>query len=309
MTTPTNRMKPQKDLIKLINVQEGCDNHHGGEHRAEITGLEALTSYNWIHRPLAKVLLQTRWGACTPLSSSRSKSVVPVAAKQPGSPLMWHPPSSNLKLNLAPSTDYRDYEHNLALRNEMDDAVRYMTSLDHRFVSSDIDIFTSDHILKMLLKFAQGDATPFQILTQKIGKTLFLVEKSNSATLEMDLTRSFQDACTDWPDDLKSLSHQRLIQYKLGDIQCLVRFEADGSLDNTDRLMAAALISDLVRSDFSTSTQLDSPVLQMNMQASSADEIESAFSAQPLKRPTTGSYATATNVSSTDYHWSQRETM
>ncbi|KAH0187532.1 hypothetical protein KCU99_g8319, partial [Aureobasidium melanogenum] len=309
MTTPTNKMKPQKDLIKLFNAQEGCDNHHGGEYRAEITGLEALTSYNWIHKPFAKVLLQTRWGACTPLSSCRSKSVVPVAAKQPGSPLMWHPPSSDLKLNLAPSTDYRDYEHNLALRNEMDDAVRYMTSLDHRFVSSDIDIFTSDHTLKMLLKFVQGNATPFQILTQKIGKTLFLVEKSNSATMEMDLTRSFQDACTNWPDDLKSLSHQRLIQYKFGDIQCLVRFEADGSLDKTDRLMAAALISDLVRSDFSTSTQLDSPVLQMNMQASSADEIECAFSAQPLKRPTTGSYATATNVSSTDYHWSQRETM
>ncbi|KAH0096607.1 hypothetical protein KCU66_g16144, partial [Aureobasidium melanogenum] len=67
MITPTNNMKPQKDLIKLINAQEGCDNHHGGEHRAEITGFEALTSYNWIHKPLDKVLLQTRWGACTPL--------------------------------------------------------------------------------------------------------------------------------------------------------------------------------------------------------------------------------------------------
>ncbi|KAG9841635.1 hypothetical protein KCU98_g8736, partial [Aureobasidium melanogenum] len=309
MTTPTNNMRPQKDIIKVINAQEGCDNHRGGEHRAEITGFEALTSYNWIHKPLDKVLLQTRWSAYTPLSSSGYKSVVPVAAKQPGSPLMWHPPSSDLKLNLAPSTDYRDCEHNLSLRNEMDDAVRYMTSLDHRFVSSDIDIFTSDHTLKMLLKFVEGDATPFSILMQKIGKTLFLVEKSNSATTEMDLTRSFQDACTNWPDGLKSLSHQRLIQYKFDGTQCLVRFEADGSLDKTDRLMAAALISDLARSDFSSSTQLDSPVLQMNMQASSTDELDSAFSAQPLKRPTTGSYATAIKVSSTDYHWSQRETM
>ncbi|KAH0325735.1 hypothetical protein KCU71_g2228, partial [Aureobasidium melanogenum] len=309
MTTSTNKMKPRKDLIKVINAQEGCDNHHGGEHRAEITGFEALTSYNWIHKPLDKVLLQTRWGACTPLFSSRSKSVVPVAAKQPGSPLLWHPPSSDLRLNLAPSTNYRDYEHNLALRNEMDDAVRYMASLDHRFVSSDIDIFTSDYALKMLLKFVQGDATPFQILMQKIGKTLFLVEKSNSAMMEMDFTRSFQDACTNWPDDLKSLSHQRLIQYEFDGIQCLVRFEADGSLDKTDRLMAAALISDLARSGFSTSTQLGFPALQMNMQASPTDEIDSAFSAQPLKRPSTGSYATATKVSSTDYHWSQRETM
>ncbi|KAH0367361.1 hypothetical protein KCU65_g4673, partial [Aureobasidium melanogenum] len=309
MAAFTNKMEPQKDLIKVINAREGYDNHHDGEHRAEITGSEALTSYNWIHAPLDSMLLQTRWSACTPVSSASHKSVVPVAAKQPGSPRLWHPPSSNLKLNLAPSTDYRDYEHNLALKNEIDDAVHHITSLGYRFVTSDIDIFTSDHTLKLLLKFVQGDATPFQIMVQKIGSTLFLAEKGKSATMEMDLTRSFQDACTKWPGDSKSLSHQRLIQYNFNGIRCLVRFEADGSLDKTDRLMAAALISDLARSDFPRTAQLESPVLEMNMRASTTTETESAFSAQPLKRPTSGSSTTATNVASTEYHWSQQETM
>ncbi|KAG9946624.1 hypothetical protein KCU85_g6323, partial [Aureobasidium melanogenum] len=309
MAVSTNKMKPQKDLIKVINAQEGHDSHQRGEHRAEITGFEALTSYNWTHLPLDSLLLQTRWSACTPVSSSSYKRVVPVAAKQPGSPLLWHPPSSDLKLNLAPSTDYRDYEHNLALKNEMDDAVRYITSLGYRFVTSDIDIFTSDHTLKTLLKFAQGDGTPFQIMMQKVGSTLFLVEKGKSATMEMDLTRSFQETCTNWPADLKSLSHQRLIQYNFDGIQCLVRFEADGSLDRTDRLMAAALISDLARSDFPRTAQLESPVLEMNMRASATTGIESAFSAQPLKRSSPGSNTTANNVSSTEYHWSQQETM
>lgn len=302
-------MRPQKDLIKVINAQEGCGNRDSAAHKAEISGLELLTSYNWIHAPIDRVLLQTRWDAYTPLPSSGCKRVVPIASKQPGSPLLWHPPSSDLKLNLAPSTSYRDYEHSLSLRHEMDDAARYMTSLDHRFVSSDIDIFTSDHTLKTLLKFVQGDATPFQILMQKIGKTLFLVEKSNSATMEMDFTRCFQDACTSWPDDSKSLSHQRLIQYKFDGIQCLIRFEADGSLDKTDRLMAAALISDLACSNSSTSTQSDPPVLQMNMQLSTTSDSDSAFSAEPLKRPTTGSDATAIKVPSVGYHWSQREAM
>ncbi|CAD0086746.1 unnamed protein product [Aureobasidium mustum] len=302
-------MRPQKDFLKLINAQEGYGDHDGGEHRSEITGFEALTSYNWIHAPLDKVLVQTRWAACTPVSSSKFKSVVPAAAKQPGSPLMWHPPTSSLRLNLSSNVNYRDYEHKLALKHEMDDAVRYMTSLNHRFVSSNIDIFTSDHTLRTLLKFVQGNATPFQIMMQKIGNTLFLVEKSNSAMSVMDLTRSFQDACTSWPDGTKSLSHQRLVQYKFNDIQCLVRFEADGSLDKTDRLMAAALISDLARTDFSTSTQLDSPVLDMNMQASTTADFDSAFSAQPLKRPTTVPNAPAPEVSSTGYHWSQQEAM
>lgn len=302
-------MRPQKDLIKVINAQEGCGSRDSAAHKAEISGLEPLTSYNWIHAPVDRVLLQPRWDAYAPLSLSGSKSVVPIAAKQPGSPLLWYPPSSDLKLNLAPSTNYRDYEHSLSLRHEMDDAARYMTSLDHRFASSDIDMFTSDHTLVTLLKFVQGDATPFQILMQKIGKTLFLVEKSNSATMEMDLTRCFQDACTNWPEDLKSLSHQRLIQYKFDGIQCLVRFEADGSLDKTDRLMAAALISDLACSEISTSTQPDSPVLLMNMQPSTTSDSNGAFSAQPLKRSTTGSNATAIEASSTGYHWSQREAM
>lgn len=300
-------MSSQEDLIS--NAQQGCDSHASGAHKAEISGLESLTSYNWIYAPVDKVLLQTRWRNCTPLSSSGSESVVPVAAKQPGSPLVWHQPSSDLKLNLAPSTNYRDYEHNVFLKHEMDDAVHYITFLDHRLVSPDIDIFTSDHTLKMLLKFVQGDTAPFQILMQKIGKTLFLVEKSNSATMEMDLTRCFQDACTNWPDDLKSLSHQRLVQYKFDGIQCLVRFEADGSLDKTDRLMAAALISDLACSNFSTSTQLDSPVLQMNMQPSKTSDSDGAFSAQTLRRFTTGSNATSIKTSSTEYHWSQTEAM
>ncbi|KAK6006951.1 hypothetical protein QM012_005959 [Aureobasidium pullulans] len=191
----------------------------------------------------------------------------------------------------------------------MDDAARYMTSLDHRFVSSDIDILTSDHTLCTLLKFVEGDATPFEILTQQIGKTLFLVEKTNPVMNRMYFTRSFQDACTSWPNGVKSLSHQRLIQYNFDGIQCLVRFEADGALDKTDRLMAAALISDLARSDFPTSTHQDSPVLDMNMLASTTANLDSAFSAQPLKRPNTGSSMTDTKVSSTGYHWSQQETM
>jgi hypothetical protein len=288
-------MTPQGDLTTLIDVHEDYDTSDGVKDRAEISRFEHLTSYSWADRLVDTELLQTRWNEnVPPLSTIKPMSEVPIAAVQPGSPLTWCPPSSTIKLSYAPSADYRDYEHSLSLRHEMDDAARYMDHMSTHAVYWDIDIFTSDRTLKMLLKFMQGDAASFQILMQKIGGTLFLVEKSNSV----------QEACTEWPGE-KSKSHQRLIKYTFDGIRCLVRFEADGCLDKTDRLMAAALISDMARSEVSSSEQPDL-VLQMNLQASTTTFVPSAFSGQLLNRPEAVEQFTS-KVPFTELHWSQKE--
>jgi hypothetical protein len=298
-------MTPQGDLITLIDVHEDYDTSDGIKDRAEISRFEHLTSYSWADRLVDTKLLQTRWNEnVPPFTTTKPLCEVPIAAEQPGSPLTWCPPSSTIKLNYAPSTDYRDYEHSLSLRHEMDDAVRYMDPMSTHPVYWDIDIFTSDRTLKMLLKFVQGDAASFQILMQKIGGTLFLVEKSNSAKTKMNLTYSVQEACTQWPGE-KSKSHQRLIQYTFDGIRCLVRFEADGCLNKTDRLMAAALISDMARSEVSSSEQPDL-VLQMSLQASTTMFVPSAFSGQLLTRPEAVEQF-ASKVPFTELHWSQKE--
>ena len=297
----------QEHLIKVIDVNDSHGINEGAKHRAEISKFTPLTCYSWAPKYIDTFLLLNRWRGQPPISMSRPRSEIPFTGRHSGSPRTWSPPSSIVKLGVAPGPNYRDYEHNLSLRNEMDDAVHYLTSLSIYFVASDIDIFTSDHTLKMILKFVQGDETPFQILMQKIGKTLFLVEKSNSAKTKMSFSRSVQEACTNWPGDDGSLSHQRLVQYTFNGVRCLVRFEADGCLDKTDRLMAAALLSDMVRPDVTPSVQPD-PVLQMNLQAPETTDHPDAFSAQLLRRPDAVMQASP-KPPSTEYHWAQLESL
>jgi hypothetical protein len=70
-----------------------------------------------------------------------------------------------------------------------------------------------------------------------IGDTIFLIRKENSPTeLIKDVKgygHTFPAAYTKWDDGLeKSGSHQRIINYDFGGLQCLVRFGCDGYIKN-----------------------------------------------------------------------------
>ena len=73
------------------------------------------------------------------------------------------------------------------------------------------------------------------MLVELVDKSLFLVRRENSPTELIEGVRgfghTFPEAYTTWDTDIKqSVSHQRLLRYKFGDLRLLVRFEADGYL-------------------------------------------------------------------------------
>ena len=71
------------------------------------------------------------------------------------------------------------------------------------------------------------------MLVEVVGRTVFFVRRENSPTeLIPDVKgfgHTFPEAYTTWePDVKKSESHQRVMRYAFGGLNCLVRFEADG---------------------------------------------------------------------------------
>ena len=71
------------------------------------------------------------------------------------------------------------------------------------------------------------------MLVEAVGDTVFFVRRENSPMELIPNVRgfghTFPEAYTTWEADVKkSESHQRVVRYAFGGLDCLVRFEADG---------------------------------------------------------------------------------
>ena len=108
------------------------------------------------------------------------------------------------------------------------------------------DVFACGSTLGNLLRFVRGIDKAFRFNVEVIGDTVFLIRKENDPKELIEGVRgfghSFPDAYTTWPEEVKgSETHQRIVSYSLGGIQCLVRFECDGFLDfEVDRSQPSA---------------------------------------------------------------------
>lgn len=92
----------------------------------------------------------------------------------------------------------------------------------------DADVFGCGSTLGNLLRFTRGIDKAFRFTAEVIGKTLFLIRKENDPKQFIEGVRgyghTFPDAYTTCPEEVKdSETHQRIIQYDLGGLQCLVR--------------------------------------------------------------------------------------
>ena len=86
-----------------------------------------------------------------------------------------------------------------------------------------------------LVRFVRGISKPFRFDIDSIGQTVFFIRKENSPAEVIDgvygYGHTFPEAYTTWDKDVAgSCSHQRIIQYKFGNLRYLVRSESDGYL-------------------------------------------------------------------------------
>ena len=141
----------------------------------------------------------------------------------------------NVKLKEDSGDFYRDPNAARYPDLPMDPAVEAILAREPNFRTSQVDILACSSTLGNLLRFVRGENKAFRMLVQVVGDTVFLIRRENSPTqLIPDVKgygHTFPENYTTWASNVKnSASHQRIIRYDLGGLDCLVRYEVDGYL-------------------------------------------------------------------------------
>ncbi|CAI6339748.1 unnamed protein product [Periconia digitata] len=167
-----------------------------------------IASYNWVSRGLPTIMI-------------------------PGKPPKWTPSTTPQRLQEDNGSYFRDPNAAHFPLYPMLPSVHAI--LDHNpvFPTPSIDVFACGYTLGNLLRFVRFIDKPFRFTFQTIGNTVFFVRKENDPRELLQGVRgyghTFPEASTTWESSVKgSESHQRLVQYNLAGLQCIVRFECDG---------------------------------------------------------------------------------
>ena len=100
-----------------------------------------------------------------------------------------------------------------------------------------IDVVTCSKTLNNLFNFADNNPMPFRAVLEIVHNTVFFIRQENSPDYIVKRPEGYghtmPKAFTTCPADFEdSQSHQRIIRYVFGELDILVRFEADGYLPN-----------------------------------------------------------------------------
>lgn len=120
-------------------------------------------------------------------------------------------------------------------KHPLEPSVRVFLAESEDLVTQDIDLFACSSTFGNLLRFVRRVEKPFRFFVEAVGNTVFFMRHENSPKETIHGVRgyghTFPEAYTTWNGDVKgSVSHQRLLRYRLAGLDCVVRFECDGYL-------------------------------------------------------------------------------
>ena len=151
----------------------------------------------------------------------------------PGCPPIWSPPHPAPRLDQDSAIYFRDDNAARFPKHPSEPAVLSVLTYNPSFHCDSIDIFACAITLTNIVRFALGSHEPSSFLVELVGNTAFFLRRENSPTELIKGLRgfghTFPAAYTTWEADVKgSVSHQRVVQYNLGGLNCLVRTKCDG---------------------------------------------------------------------------------
>lgn len=116
--------------------------------------------------------------------------------------------------------------------------IHAITEADAELGATNTDLFACGSTLGNLLRFARGIDKAFRFNIEVIGETVFFIRKENDPKEVIKDIRgfghTFPEAYTTWDHTVKgSETHQRIIRYEFGGLECLVRFESDGYIEES----------------------------------------------------------------------------
>ncbi len=180
------------------------------------SGFETICTYNW---------------------HSDGKAII-----VPGGPRKWQ--NRSLPVFLTPDTgfSYIDQHAFHTPRYPFEPSFRALSVMNPDMRLDDVDIITNRNSLRKLLDFAgETRQQPFCIGLQMVKNTLFMNRKVKYARQKLEASdegygHSFEEAFTKAESGLdESSSHHRLVRYRLGGLDCVVRFEVDAYYSDSEQ--------------------------------------------------------------------------
>ena len=118
-----------------------------------------------------------------------------------------------------------------------------------------------------ILRFVESSDRSFVFAIEIIGGTAFLIRMGSSPKeLIPDVWgygHTFPEAYTSWDKGLNgSVSHQRIVQYRLGGVTCLLRFESDGYIKEKTTLGSNQSKTQVKPSKLSKETEMSALLLE-----------------------------------------------
>ncbi|KFA51347.1 hypothetical protein S40293_03214 [Stachybotrys chartarum IBT 40293] len=195
-----------------------------GKGPVRITDVALVASYNWADKKQPEILVPGK----TRSHDGRDQAHVV------GKPPRWTPQSS---VKLREDDPYRKYylDINLASypKHALEAVAEAVMTMDPS--TPKIQLYACASTMNNLLQFCKGESDrKFRMFVERMGDTVHLIRRQNSP-LELlpgeiyGYGHTFPEAYTTWDADVKQCkSHQRIIRYKLGDLNMMLRFEGDG---------------------------------------------------------------------------------
>ncbi|KAM5356654.1 hypothetical protein ACJ41O_003300 [Fusarium nematophilum] len=197
---------PLGDLIESI-TRDSLTTGDGPD-RAEISNTRLIASYNWVTSTSPEIMI-------------------------PGQPPRWTPPKGPQKLRWDDGQYFRDINAASYPKHPLEPTVVSVMKMNPDPLP--VNIVACGSTLGNLLRFARGvdEDRSFRILVELVGDTVHLIRRENSAKELIPGIRgyghTFPETYTTWDMAVRrSKSHQRIMAYRFGGLDMMVRFEGDG---------------------------------------------------------------------------------
>ena len=218
---------PLGPIISTLGIEDLTDCPQLEESSAAICGFKEVASYDWVDETGPTILVP---GLQLPgyFLVRHERLTAPK-----GKPPAWTPLSVATKLKEDKGQFFRDVNAARYPAHPMEAAVQATLTAQADIDPGSVDLFACSSTLGNLLRFIRQTDQSFRILVEVVGKTVFFVRRENSPRELIPDVRgfghTFPEAYTTWEADVKnSLSHQRISNYRFGELNLMVRSEADG---------------------------------------------------------------------------------
>ncbi|WEW56798.1 hypothetical protein PRK78_002252 [Emydomyces testavorans] len=206
----TGQTAQQRHNVNIIRLTEFISLRNEDPGSAKITDSQYAGSYNWLADKVPTILI-------------------------PGAPPIWTPIKGPHKLKQDDGEFFRDQNSARWPKHPLEPAIRSVFEFNPRLKPDEIDVVTCAGTIGNIFKFASSLSWTFKFDMEKVGNTVFMVRKERTPDEVIKgiygYGHTFHEANTSWDPSVKgSVSHQRILRYKFGGLNLLVRYEADGFL-------------------------------------------------------------------------------